>query len=86
MQFDKNATEREVLISYMEQSGVTQQKQAAAIMREDEARISHLNDELSYHVKRCANVINFNGELLNKLEELEALRDSICSRVLRWFK
>lgn len=42
MQFDKNVTEREVLITYMEKSGVKIQKDAAKLLRDDDAMMTEL--------------------------------------------
>lgn len=45
MKIDPSTPEREVLIRYLESSGVNQQKEAAAEMRKMQAEIDRLTDQ-----------------------------------------
>lgn len=70
MNIDPSVSNREVLIRYLETSGVANQKEAAKLLREDDVLIARLKYDLEFHKNISSEVGKLNGCLIDQNEAL----------------
>lgn len=83
MKIDPSTPAREVLIRYLETSGVTQQKEAAAEMRKMEGENLELYNRGEYYKNKAELYDSMYRQLL---EKQLTNKPSLTSRIALWFK